>query len=56
MQGIARVEKVVVLDELFAQPLAALHEGAEIVLELLTYLKQDWVWKTPYLYRGSSGV
>jgi hypothetical protein len=29
MQGIARVEKVVVLDELFAQPLAALHEGAE---------------------------
>lgn len=38
MQGIARVEKVVVLDELFAQPLAALHEGAEIVLELLTYL------------------
>jgi len=40
MQGIARVEKVVVLDELNARPLAALHkgEGAEIVLELLTYL------------------
>jgi hypothetical protein len=50
MQGIARVEEVVVLDELCAQPLATLHEGAEIVLELLTYLKheQDWEWKTPY--------
>ena len=32
MQGVARVEEVVVLDELNAQPLAALHEGAEIVL------------------------
>ena len=48
IQGVARVEEVVVLDELNAQPLAALHEGAEIVLELLTYLKQDWEWKTPY--------
>ncbi len=45
MQGVARVEEVVVLDELNAQPL---QEGAENVLELLTYLKQDWEWKTPY--------
>jgi hypothetical protein len=40
--GVTRhvAEEVVVLDELNARPLAALHkgEGAEIVLELLTYL------------------
>jgi hypothetical protein len=39
------VEEVVVLDELNAQPLAALHEGAEIVLELLTYLSRSAIRK-----------
>ena len=45
MQGVARVEEVVVLDELNAQPLAALHEGAENVLELLTYLSRSAIRK-----------